>query len=111
LYFEKVCFIDQYPKTSETCRKIKKKEESRKRIYRNAQRENGEAQIHMTTCAKHHRRRVPGLATSPLHKGGGQASQPGCAGTQGGTARAQPLQAVACRHAKDVLGGFRIYLR
>ena len=72
--------------------KIKKKEESRKHIYRNAQRENGEAQLHMTTWAKHHRRRVPGLATSPLRKGGGQASQPGCARTLGAPApkAAQP---------------------
>ena len=66
--------------------KIKKKEESRKRIFRNAQRENGEAQLHMTTWAKHHRRRVPGLATSPPRKGGGQASQPRCARTLGASA-------------------------
>ena len=66
--------------------KIKKKEESRKRIFGNAQRENGEAQLHMTTWAKHHRRRVPGLATSPPRKGGGQASQPRCARTLGASA-------------------------
>ena len=72
--------------------KIKKKEESRKRIFRNAQRENGEAQLHMTTWAKHHRRRVPRLATSPPRKGGGQESQPRCARTLGALApkAAQP---------------------
>jgi len=66
--------------------KIKKKEESRKHIYRNAQRENGEAQLHMTTWAMHHRKRVPDLATSPLRKGGGQASHPWCARTLGAPA-------------------------
>ena len=89
--------------------KINKKEESRKHIFRNAQRENGEAQLHMTTWAKLHRKRVLGLATSPPRKGGGQASQPRCARTPGGVARAQPLQAVAWWHAWSVSGSFLIY--
>jgi len=63
--------------------KIKKKAESRKRIFRNAQRENGEAQLHMTTWAKHHSRRVPGVATSPPGKGSDLASQPVCGRTLG----------------------------
>ena len=66
--------------------KINKKEESRKHIFRNAQSENGEAQLHMTTWAKLHRKRVLGLATSPPRKGGGQASQPRCARTLGASA-------------------------
>jgi hypothetical protein len=56
----------------------------------------GEAHLCANTWAKHHRRRGPGPATSPLARGDGQASLLGCGcgRTPGGMVRAQSPLAV-----------------
>ena len=63
--------------------KTKQKAQFGKRNAEMCNGKNGEAHLHATTWAEHHRGRGPGPTTSPPGKGGGQASQLGYSRTLG----------------------------
>ena len=96
LVLEETCFAGH---TFEYKWKTKKKVQFKKRNVEMRKGVKGESPPTRQTWAKHRRGGNLGLARSPLEKGGGERSRPGCGRTTPSPSRPHFALAVAWRHA------------